>query len=254
MNDLPTQRLKMAQKFLAKVDKHGPIPTRFPELGNCWIWTSNVSTRGVGRLMYNGKRFWYAHQIAWLLHYGDLPPFVMHKCDNSICVRWDHLFAGEKGEQVMEYNGGDFHKAKTKCPYGHPYTPENTVISYKIFKRKSGPKRLQFRVCKKCRSEWSRVSKDKTYFGVGRHYRTNLLRLQSGKCANPLCPSTDSGVVGKRWALDHDHATGMARGLLCHRCNLVLGHVGDDPKILQGLQIYLRQWSNREPSDEKEAP
>lgn len=40
--------------------------------------------------------------------------------------------------------------------------------------------------------------------------------------------------------LDHDHATGRARGFLCHRCNTALGMVRDDVRILLALAKYLR--------------
>jgi hypothetical protein len=40
--------------------------------------------------------------------------------------------------------------------------------------------------------------------------------------------------------IDHDHATGQARGVLCRRCNTVLGLVDDVPERLLGLVAYLR--------------
>lgn len=38
---------------------------------------------------------------------------------------------------------------------------------------------------------------------------------------------------------DHDHKTGLFRGWICKRCNVVLGKVKDDPKILQKLIEFL---------------
>lgn len=41
-----------------------------------------------------------------------------------------------------------------------------------------------------------------------------LLAAQHGHCA--ICPNTPKT---RRLHVDHDHATGAVRGLLCHRCN-----------------------------------
>lgn len=38
---------------------------------------------------------------------------------------------------------------------------------------------------------------------------------------------------------DHDHVTGKVRGVLCTRCNLILGMAGDSIERLQGMIDYL---------------
>jgi hypothetical protein len=41
-------------------------------------------------------------------------------------------------------------------------------------------------------------------------------------------------------AVDHNHRTGANRGLLCQRCNRVLGMLGDSQELLFRLLEYLR--------------
>ena len=41
--------------------------------------------------------------------------------------------------------------------------------------------------------------------------------------------------------LDHNHVTGVFRGWLCRECNLALGHVHDQPEVLDALAAYLRR-------------
>ena len=46
------------------------------------------------------------------------------------------------------------------------------------------------------------------------------------------------GTIG-RLHIDHDHKTGLIRGVLCRRCNLLLGYALDSPTILRKAIVYL---------------
>lgn len=63
-----------------------------------------------------------------------------------------------------------------------------------------------------------------------------LLASQNGACAVCLAPAIE---FSKRLAIDHDHQTGIIRGLLCIRCNVALGYVKDNTTILHRLIEYL---------------
>jgi hypothetical protein len=56
---------------------------------------------------------------------------------------------------------------------------------------------------------------------------------QAGRCLICLRVPPRSLVV------DHDHATGKIRGLLCNPCNRLLGIARDDIKVLASAQRYL---------------
>lgn len=69
-----------------------------------------------------------------------------------------------------------------------------------------------------------------------------LLEKQDGACA--ICGTKATGVQepGKRehsMYVDHNHATGAVRGLLCSRCNFGLGHFRDNPQLLLKAAEYL---------------
>lgn len=48
----------------------------------------------------------------------------------------------------------------------------------------------------------------------------------SGHC--PICKRTFSAAPNRRPVLDHDHDTGLLRGLICAGCNYTLGTRKDD--------------------------
>jgi hypothetical protein len=80
----------------------------------------------------------------------------------------------------------------------------------------------------------------KTTFGIGIADFNRLLASQNGVCAICLCPETVRRH-GKAIPLhvDHDHATGRVRGLLCMRCNNGVGLLGEDPTRLRMAAQYL---------------
>ncbi len=41
--------------------------------------------------------------------------------------------------------------------------------------------------------------------------------------------------------VDHCHQTKVIRGLLCHKCNVALGHMNDDPQRLEKAISYLKE-------------
>jgi hypothetical protein len=62
----------------------------------------------------------------------------------------------------------------------------------------------------------------------------SLYTLQKGLCA--IC----SVLLPRRFDIDHDHETGVVRGLLCHPCNIGLGGFKDNQDTLFSAIQYLK--------------
>lgn len=67
-----------------------------------------------------------------------------------------------------------------------------------------------------------------------------LFLEQGGKCA--VCDKQQK----QHLHVDHDHTTGIVRGLLCSDCNTALGHLHDSPIIISRLLQYALQYVEQE--------
>jgi hypothetical protein len=72
-------------------------------------------------------------------------------------------------------------------------------------------------------------------YGIGPDQYAAMLEAQDGGCA--ICHG--QSMDGKGLHVDHDHATGRNRGLLCDRCNRGLGLFRDDAALLRAAADYL---------------
>ena len=116
---------------------------------------------------------------------------------------------------------------RTHCKYGHAFTEENT---YWFVKGNTST-----RICRTCNKEKSNFRA--RLYGMSKDRYLELVNEQAGVCA--IC----GGRPGERaLAVDHDHATGQIRSLLCTRCNIGIGGFRDDPTLLQRALIYLERW------------
>ncbi len=69
-----------------------------------------------------------------------------------------------------------------------------------------------------------------------------MLLAQGGVCAICKGPEPREGYA---LAVDHDHATGEVRGILCSHCNRAVGWLADQPERVRAAAVYLehRPWA-----------
>ena len=141
-------------------------------------------------------------------------------------------------EKVKESARRSYHK-KILCqtPEEKKFQTERKTIYLRKWRKMNPDKdrRLRNRVDKEKR----RTYELKRNFGITRSAYDDLLRGQGNKCA--VCRGVEWGGHGP--SVDHDHKRGFVRGILCHRCNLAIGLIRDDPKIAELMGEYLRERS-----------
>ena len=86
----------------------------------------------------------------------------------------------------------------------------------------------------------------KRTYGIGSIDYDRMLAAQGGTCAICQGPPTGRGAKNGFYYVDHDHATGNIRELLCHNCNQLLGCAKDDSGIVQRAMNYLLKHKNSE--------
>lgn len=73
-------------------------------------------------------------------------------------------------------------------------------------------------------------------YGVTAEQYADMLARQQGLCYICERPQTE---FKKRFSVDHDHATGVTRALLCGPCNTALGGLQDRPDLLRKAATYI---------------
>lgn len=135
-----------------------------------------------------------------------------------LCQR--HAFQKSKGRAITPDTVpvGPKNKDKTACPQGHEYA------IWAWFKADGS------RQCRKC----LRDRRIKELYNLTPEAWDEMLIAQSGRCGVCLDPMMDPHV-------DHNHATGAVRELLCVNCNNGLGRFLDSPARLRAAALYLEK-------------
>lgn len=82
----------------------------------------------------------------------------------------------------------------------------------------------------------NRAKRLKHEYGISLKDYDDLLTAQGGVCA--ICGGDNNG---KNLHVDHDHKTGIVRGLLCNGCNSGIGNMKDDVNIVRKAVQYLEE-------------
>ena len=117
------------------MDKVMPEPN-----SGCWLWSGAAKSPYAGYGEYgsfwaNGKSH-QAHRWFYESIHGQVGNGIHldHLCRVSLCVNPSHLEPVTPAENTrrgaaIPGNFGKRGRNKTRCPQGHPYTPENTYLN-----------------------------------------------------------------------------------------------------------------------------
>jgi hypothetical protein len=86
----------------------------------------------------------------------------------------------------------------------------------------------------------ARNSALKRQYGITLIEYNQMFTDQNGNCS--ICNKNRSEFKTDL-CVDHCHETNKVRGLLCHKCNLVIGNAFEDKKILSNAIEYLIKWN-----------
>ena len=140
-------------------------------------------------------------------------------------------------------------KDKVQTFHGNPCKKGGHTLRY-----------LKSKVCVQCEKDRNRERRaDPVYAAQSKKYREDnkealkdymdnwrygvsskdIIEKQNGKCA--ICEDTLD--LGKKTHIDHNKVTGKVRGVLCHYCNVGIGHMKHDIKIMKKAIVYL-EWND----------
>lgn len=88
---------------------------------------------------------------------------------------------------------------------------------------------------RKASPDVQRASRLRQKYGITAEDYDRMLDTQGGVCA--ICGGAEP--TGRRLAVDHDHATGVVRQLLCKPCNVSIGSMGEDVDRLRAAIAYI---------------
>ena len=80
-------------------------------------------------------------------------------------------------------------------------------------------------------------------YGITLEQYRGMLVSQGGLCA--ICKTDYPGGRWGQLCVDHDHASGRVRGLLCGRCNKALGMIRERPVVALSMVDYIYEHASQ---------
>ena len=102
-----------------------------------------------------------------------------------------------------------------------------------------GEKGLQAK-CKTCQNK-GRSAYTKTHEVSRRRHKLSDQEYSEIMSRVPEGCEICGNSMGEKVCFDHCHDTGKFRGLLCHRCNTMLGLAKDNSQTLENAILYLKK-------------
>lgn len=87
------------------------------------------------------------------------------------------------------------------------------------------------------RQKARRVYEYEKRYGLTEQQYNELFEKQDYRCA--VCRISLGGIPQRQIQVDHEHLSERVRGILCHNCNVGLGHFKDNPQLLRLAALYL---------------
>lgn len=121
-------------RFWFRVSFDGPVSLIKGVPGKCWPWNGKTNQGGYAQLAAFGRQGVNAHRVSYELQVGPIPAglHLDHLCRVRHCMNPDHLEPVTMAENTrrgkLRESAGSNHRARTHCPKGHDYTPENTRV------------------------------------------------------------------------------------------------------------------------------
>lgn len=168
---------------------------------------------------------------------------AFHRNRNSIDGRQPYCKACANLRYKHRRTGGgpDLRKPANKAPEGQKWCPrcQRYLDKSEFTKNKSAHDGLSG-YCRPCHNIKSAESRERNggarNYHLIRRYGVTALEVDEMLEEQPLCWICMQAPADH---VDHDHADGMMRGLLCFNCNGGLGQFGDDPWKLARAISYL---------------